>query len=97
MRYILSPNPEPPYNLRRTFPNLRDPSLEHLTEEGAIAFIIEKLTSSGVIAGEYWIVDEQDLPGGEVSETNDVFFDAWEMKEGKVTVNMAKAREIGLV
>ena len=96
MRYILSPNPEPPHNLRRTFPNLRDRSLEHLTEEQAMSFIIEKLRSSGVIAGEYWIVDEKDLPGGEVSETNDLTFDAWEMKEGKVTVNQAKVKQLGL-
>jgi hypothetical protein len=61
-----------------------------------MSFIIEKLRSSGVIAGEYWIVDEKDLPGGEVSETNDLTFDAWEMKEGKVTVNQAKVKQLGL-
>ena len=96
MRYILSQNPEPPHNLRRTFPNFRDASLEHLTEEQAMSFIIGKLKLSGVIAGEYWIVDEKDLPGGEVSETNDLLFDAWEMKEGKVTVNQAKVKQLGL-
>jgi len=96
MKYILSLNTDKPYNVRRTFPNLHDRSLEHLTEEEAMSFIIGKLTSSGVIAGEYWIVDEKDLPGGEVSEANDVFFDAWEINDGKVTVNMSKARQLGL-
>jgi hypothetical protein len=96
MEYIIHPNPEPPHNLCRTFPNFRDPSLEHLTEKEALEFIIGKLKTAGVITGEYWIIDEVDLPGGSVNDENDKLFGAWEMKDGQVTVNMSKARELGL-
>lgn len=96
MKYILSPNPEPPFNLKRTFPNFRDPTMEHLTEKEALKFIIGKLRHDGIITDDYWIVDEVDLPGGKVSEETDRYFDAWEMTDGKVIVNQDKVKELGL-
>jgi hypothetical protein len=96
MEYIIHPNPEPPHNLCRTFPNFRDPSLEHLTEKEALEFIIGKLKTAGVITGEYWIIDEVDFQAGPSMTRMTNYIGAWEMKDGQVTVNMSKARELGL-
>jgi len=45
-------------------------------------------------AGEHWVIDEVDLPGGSVREGNgnDYFFSCWEITNGHCDVNMVKAQ-----
>lgn len=45
--------------------------------------------------GEYWVIDELQLPGGGFASVDTThFFDAWEMVKGQPEVNMAAARGI---
>jgi len=46
--------------------------------------------------GPHWIVDETDLPGGAITPENDVYFDAWEWRDGKVQINREKVRVLKL-
>jgi hypothetical protein len=96
MKYILSPNPNPPNNLRRICPPYGSVSPVFDTEDAMIAHTVARWQETGYIIGDnYHIVDEADLPGGAVTEDNDEaeFFDAWEW-DGAAKVNMPKARLI---
>jgi len=97
MKVILTPNPEPPYNLRRIHPPYGSATLPTMTEKQLLDYVITSHQTRGIIPanGPYWVQDETDLPGGSISEENDYFFDAWTWDDG-VTVDMAKAREIHL-
>ena len=95
MKVILTPNPDPPYNLRRIHPPYGSATLPTMTERQLLDYVITSHQTRGIIPadGPYWVQDETDLPGGSISEENDYFFDAWKWDDG-VTVDMAKAREI---
>ena len=84
MKFILTPNTNPPYNLMRIAPN-RDLLSQYGTEEALLEYVIARNKEAGVIAADAscWIVDETELPGGSVSEENDnnYFFDAWEWSD----------------
>ncbi len=69
-----------------------------LTEDEVIQWVIERNIEVGVIpaASAYWVIAEEDLPGGAVSRENDYFFGAWECVDGVVHVDMPKARLIHL-
>ena len=65
MKCIMYPNPYPdqPDNLSRWIP----------TPESVAKgwdWCVEHLKHAGLIQDKYWIVDEADLPGGEVSVAN---------------------------
>lgn len=121
MKVILYRNLEPPFNLRRTTPNM-DFYLT-ATEDEVLAASVWKQKQVGLIpaeteaerafllvefaelhpeaspivlppVGEHWIIEENDLPGGSISEENDYFFDAWEWVTDHVEVPIAKARAI---
>ena len=114
MKFILTPNLKPPYNLRRISPNWD--LLKTLgTEEAVLERVIKRNKEVGIIPceteeerikcladyaerhashpdapalilppiGPHWVVDESELPGGNVSEENDsnYFFDAWEWED----------------
>jgi len=89
MRYILTPNLEPPYNLVRIAPAYGGQEFVGWTEDEVIEAAIKRNIEAGIIpsGASYWIVDEVDLPSGEY------FFDAWEYDNG-VQVNMSRARDI---
>jgi hypothetical protein len=94
MKYILTPNPNPPYNLRRNSLPFGSRNLQFPTEAAMIEHVVARLKETGRIQdGVYWVVEESELPGGEVSKANDYFFDAWEWT-GTCQVNMPKARDI---
>ena len=84
-KYLLHLNPNPPYNMRRTSMPYHRMDASYGTEQDMIDAIIARLYSSGTVAEgvDIHIVDEADLPGGSVSEENDVdyFFDAWEWED----------------
>jgi hypothetical protein len=95
MKVILVTNNNPPYNLRRIHPAWNDILNQGLSCEELLEQVILKNKISGYISSsdQYWIVDDTELPGGEINEENDIFFDAWEWKD-KCQVNMSKARLI---
>ncbi len=95
MKVILTPNPDPPFNLRRIHLAYEDRIFQGIDQEAILEFTILRNKDSGYIspANEYWVVDEAELPGGSISDDNDIFFDAWEWT-GKATVNMPNARGI---
>jgi len=94
MKYILVPNPKPPYNLRRTHPDYDLLPLYNSEQELAEASVRRNIEAGIIPAdGFYWIVDESDLPGGAVTSENDYFFDCWEWDDG-CKVNMPKARDL---
>ena len=97
MQVILTPNLNPPYNLRRIHLAYGSKTLPTMTEQELTAYAIESCQKRGVIPADapYWVVDVVDLPGGVLSEENDYFFDAWEWADG-VQVNMPKATAIHL-
>ena len=98
MKCILTPNPNPPYNLRRIIPAYGSQTIGHLSEDELIQHVIDRNKEVGVIpdGADYWVVDVTDLPGGELSEDNEYFFEAWEWDGSAVVVNMTKARTIHL-
>jgi hypothetical protein len=92
MKYILVPNPKPPYNLRRFQPNYERLPLYNSEQELAEAVVRRNIEVGNIPAdGLYWIVEDTDLPGGAVTSENDYFFDCWEWDDG-CKVNMPKAR-----
>ena len=94
MKIILTPNPDPPHNLQRIIYN--PDWLAVMSEDDIIARVVARNREAGLIGADYWVVDEADLPGGEVSVENDYnyFFDAWEWRGNGCEVNMPKARLI---
>jgi hypothetical protein len=95
MKCILTPNPNPPNNLRRIMPAYGSRTIGHLSEDELIQHVIDRNKEVGVIPvdASYWVVDVTDLPGGSLGGDNDYFFEAWEWDDG-VVVNMTKARGI---
>lgn len=88
MRYILTANEEPPYNLIRIVPAYGGQEFIGWTEDQVIEAAIKRNIEVGLIpsGASYWVIDGTDLPG-------EYFFDAWEYDNG-VKVNLAKARTI---
>lgn len=97
MKFVLSPNPEPPFNLVRHSMPYGSLSFPDATEDEMISTVIARLRTVGVLPDKYWLVDENELPGGSVSGANDelFFFRAWYWDEG-CKVDMDKARKIHL-
>jgi len=93
MKYILTPNPSPPNNLRRFAPAYGGIEFRGWTEDEVLQHALTRAQSTGLIptdASQYYIVEEEDLP------TDYYFFDAWEWSGSAVAVNMTKARAIHL-
>ena len=90
MKCIVTPNPNPPYNLRQISPAYGDSSFANLSEDEILQRVIDRHKEVGVIPADasYWVVDTSELP-------EDDFFDAWEWNDG-VVINMTKARAIHL-
>ena len=97
MKFILIPNPDPPYNLIRICPNMGNLS-EYGTEDRVIEHCIARNREVGLITegSPVYIVEEEELPGGKVSLQNDRYFDAWYWGGEKVAIDMAKAKSLGL-
>ena len=97
-RFLIAPNQASPGRVLRIFPAYQDITFRGMTEQQIIDRVIEKHLEIGTINAQdgYHVIDEIDLPGGAVNEENDKLFDAWELNDGKVSVNMAKARRLGL-
>jgi len=98
MKFVLIPNPDPPYNLIRICPNMSN-LRDYGTEDRVIEHCIARNREVGLIkpGSPVYIVEESDLPGGEVSLENDRYFDAWFWGDDKVSVDMAKAKTLGLL
>ena len=97
-RFLIAPNHIGPSGVVRIYPAYLDIMFRGLTENEIIERVIAKHLSIGTINAQdgYHVIDEDDLPGGQVNDENDKLFDAWEMKEGKVIVNQAKVKQFGL-
>ena len=95
MQCVLTPNPDPPHNLKLIVPAYGSSTISDLTQDEWIERTIERNKIVGVIpsGAEYWVIDETELPGGSIENADSYFFNAWEWR-GKVTVNMGKARDI---
>jgi len=98
-RFLIAPNHDGPGGVLRIYPAYLDIVFRGLTEDQVIERVIAKHLSIGTINPQdgYHVIDEDDLPGGEVNDENDRLFEAWELKEGRVVVDQAKARRLGLV
>ena len=93
MKYILTPNPNPPNNLRRFAPAYGGIEFQGWTEDEVLQRALSRAQASGLIptdASKYYIVEEEDLP------TDYYFFDAWEWTGSAVSVSMEKARAVHL-
>jgi hypothetical protein len=98
MKFIITPNPNPPHNLLRICPAYQGREFSHWSEAQVIQHVIDRNKQVGVIASgaPYYVVDESDLPGGAVTRENDYFFACWEWDGARCVVNMDKARAIHL-
>jgi len=83
----------------RIYPAYLDIGFRGLSEDQVIERVIAKHLSIGTINAQdgYHVIDEDDLPGGQVNEENDKLFDAWELRDGRVVVDLEKARKLGLL
>lgn len=96
MKCILVPNPNEPYNLiqfslaydGRDSDGTIAPFGIHETEQAMIDHAIARNIEVGFITGDYYVVDEMDLPDPDL-------YDAWIWDDG-VKIDHAKARRLGL-
>lgn len=97
MQCILTPNKKAPYNLRLIVPAYGSATIPDMSQDEWIARTISRNIDVGVLSvdSEYWVVEEEDLPGGSLEDADSYFFDCWEWHDG-ITVNMAKARTVHL-
>ena len=58
------------------------------TEEEYLARVIDRNKEDGIITGEYFVCDESDIPA------KDRFRSAWEIKDGKPSISIDKAKSI---
>ena len=97
-RFLIAPNRAGPGGVVRIYPAYLDIVFRGLTEDEIIERVIAKHLSIGTINAQdgYHVIDEEDLPGGEVNEENDKLFDAWVLKDGVVSVDVELASALGL-
>jgi len=90
MKYIITPNPSVPNNLRQISLPYNSQSRTFESEDAMVDHVIARNKATGLIGADapHYVVDESALPG------DHYFFDAWEWVDGAVAVNMAKARVI---
>jgi hypothetical protein len=98
-RFLIAKNHQSGNGVVRIYPSYKDIVFQGLTEDQVIERVITKHLSIGTIneADGYHVIDEADLPGGEVNAANDLLFDAWVLIDGVVTVDMDLAQDLGLV
>jgi len=97
-RFLIAPNHDGPGGVLRIYPAYLDIVFRGLTEDQVIERVIAKHLSIGTINARdgYHVIDEDDLPGGEVNDENDRLFDAWVLKDGVVSVDVERASNLGL-
>ena len=76
MKCILTPNPEPPFNLIQIFPAYGQHHFEGMTEDEVITAVIARHRETGSMAADavVHIVEEEDTPRGD--------FDSWYWDDG---------------
>ena len=90
MKYIITPNPSAPNNLRQISLPYNSGSRTFASEDAMIEHVVTRSKATGLIGADapHYVVDESALPN------DHYFFDAWEWVDGAVAVSMAKARVI---
>jgi len=90
MKYILTPNPSVPNNLRQISLPYNSNSRTFASEDAMIEHVVARSRATGLIGADapHYVVDESALP------SDHYFFDAWEWVDNAVSVNMSKARVI---
>ena len=76
MKCILTPNPEPPFNLIQIFPAYEQPHFKGMTEDEVIAAVIDRHRETGTLAPDavIHVVEEEDTPNHS--------FDDWYWEDG---------------
>ena len=92
MKYIITPNPSAPNNLRQISLPYNSRSRTFASEDAMIEHVVTRSKATGLIGADapHYVVDESALPN------DHYFFDAWEWVDGAVAVSMAKARVINM-
>ena len=99
MLVCLVENHEPPFNVRVGRPAYNDPSwAEGMSEADKMTAYIAGNRRTGVYppGSEVIVVDETIVPSDHKCNNSCEFFDAWRLKDGKVVVDLERAREIKL-